>query len=138
MFDWLPLTPAFLTGLTLFSAITFIGTLVLVPWMITQIPDDYFRGEHRGRSLLAVQHPLLRLCWLLLKNSIGYLFILLGLVLLFLPGQGLLTMLVGIVLVDFPMKFRLERWFVERRHVLKTLNWLRIRAGKNPLVLHPY
>lgn len=128
--------PAFLKGLAVFSVFSFFGTLALVPWMLMRIPDDYFLGDHRGRTLLAVQHPVLRLLWLIFKNLVGYLLILLGLLLLVLPGQGLLTILVGLVLIDFPKKFELERWFVERPNVLQSINWLRVRTGKQPLLLH--
>ena len=61
--------------------------------------------------------------------------LLLGIMLLVLPGQGILTIIVGIILVDFPMKYRLERWLVSRKKVLKSMNWLRKRANKKPLKL---
>ena len=40
------------------------------------------------------------------------------------PGQGLLTMVVGLLLVDFPGKYRLERWLVTRQQVWRSINWL--------------
>jgi hypothetical protein len=49
------------------------------------------------------------------------------------PGQGLLTIAVGLILLDFPGKFRLERWLATRRSVWRSLNWLRRRAGSKPL-----
>ena len=48
------------------------------------------------------------------------------------PGQGLLTLLVGLLLMNFPGKYRLERWLVGRRGVLTALNWLRRRGGHPP------
>jgi hypothetical protein len=51
-----------------------------------------------------------------------------------LPGQGILTMLIGISLTDFPGKFHVERWFIEKPAVFKALNWIRRRAKKPPLV----
>ena len=48
-------------------------------------------------------------------------------------SQGLLTILIGIMLTDFPGKYKLERWLVRKRPVLTSINWLRQRAGKSPL-----
>ena len=52
---------------------------------------------------------------------------------LFLPGQGLLTMLMGIVLMDFPGKFRLERHLVSRPPVFAAINWIRTQRSAPPL-----
>ena len=52
---------------------------------------------------------------------------------LFVPGQGLLTIIVGLTVMNYPGKFRLERWLVMRPRVLPALNWLRKRYGHPPL-----
>lgn len=49
------------------------------------------------------------------------------------PGQGVLMIIAGLVLLEFPGKFRLERWLVTRRHVWRSINWLRRRAGRPEL-----
>jgi hypothetical protein len=54
---------------------------------------------------------------------------------LFTPGQGILTILAGLLLMNFPGKYRLERWLVQRPGVLSSLNWLRTRRGKAPFRL---
>jgi hypothetical protein len=51
------------------------------------------------------------------------------------PGQGLLTILIGVMLLDFPGKRRLERWLLRRRGVLAAINKVRARYGRPPLVL---
>jgi hypothetical protein len=51
------------------------------------------------------------------------------------PGQGLLTVLIGLMLVDFPGKLRLERWLIGLPRVLQTVNRLRQRYGRPPLIL---
>ena len=53
---------------------------------------------------------------------------------LVLPGQGVLTILIGVMFINFPGKYRLERWVVMRDPVLKTINRLRQRAGHPPLI----
>ena len=69
------------------------------------------------------------------KNALGYIFIVAGIVMLALPGQGILAILIGIMLLNFPGKFRLERWIITRRPVIRSINWLRRRAKHAPLVL---
>jgi len=70
-----------------------------------------------------------------LKNLLGYLLILFGIAMLVTPGQGLLTVIIGLMLIDFPMKYRLERWLAGRKNVLNAMNWLRQRAHKKPLYI---
>ena len=69
------------------------------------------------------------------KNLIGYVFVVAGIIMLMLPGQGILTIVIGITLLDFPGKYRLERWVVSRRPVLRSINWVRRRAKRGPLVI---
>jgi hypothetical protein len=69
------------------------------------------------------------------KNLLGYVLVFAGLLMLFLPGQGVVTILIGITLVDFPGKYRFERWVVSQGPVLRSINRLRKRAGRPPLFL---
>ena len=69
------------------------------------------------------------------KNLIGYGLIVAGLLMLFLPGQGILTLVMGLLLVDYPGKFRLERKLVKTPAILNSLNWLRKKAKKPPLIM---
>jgi hypothetical protein len=70
---------------------------------------------------------------LAIKNLLGIFLIVAGLVMLLVPGQGLLTIAVGLVLTDFPGKFHLQRWIVARKSVWRSIGWLRKRTGKPPL-----
>ena len=114
---------------------TFVATLVVVPWLIVRIPADYFAHRKRHRMPWADHHPVVRGLLLVGKNILGFVFVGVGLALLLLPGQGILTIVVGIMLLDFPGKYRLERWAIDRRPVLRSINWLRRRAKRDPLVL---
>jgi Putative transmembrane protein (PGPGW) len=69
------------------------------------------------------------------KNLIGGVFVLAGIVMLVLPGQGVLTIMLGIALMNFPGKFQLERWIVSRGPTLWFINRLRRRRGRPALVL---
>lgn len=115
------------------SLASFIAGLILVPLMVIRIPADYFSRPYRKRRDAHSSHPLLRLLLLSLKNLFGLVLVVVGVVLLFMPGQGLLTLLVGLMVMDYPGKYTLERWFIERSQVLAAANWLRVRYGHKPL-----
>lgn len=80
---------------------------------------------------------MLRLLGLILKNVIGVVFLLAGFAMLFLPGQGLLTMLIGISLMDFPKKRQLEAKMVGQPTLLSVINGMRRQFDKPPLTLAP-
>jgi hypothetical protein len=121
--------------LAVLSAVTFVGSLIAVPWLVARIPADYFTPERRQPAPWRDRHPAVRLALLLLKNLFGVVFVLAGVVMLFLPGQGLITIVVGILLLDFPGKFRFERWLVRHPAILRPINWIRRRAGRESLTV---
>ncbi len=121
--------------LALTSAITFVGTLMLIPVLVARIPSDYFSHKKRHKAPWPNQHPVVRGILIIGKNLLGYIFIVAGIIMLMLPGQGILTIVVGMTLLDFPGKYRLERWVVFRRPVLRSINWVRRRAKRDPLVI---
>ena len=69
------------------------------------------------------------------KNILGVALVAAELVLLFLPGQGLITILFGLMIMNYPGKFLLERWLVKRPGVLPTINWIRKKYDRDPLVV---
>ena len=105
--------------------------LLLTPILVTRIPPDYFL--YRRRHSADRRYPVLNLILLVVKNVIGAAFVLAGLLLLFLPGQGLITLLLGLMIMNYPGKFALERWLIQRPHVLPALNWLREKYDHPPL-----
>ena len=117
------------------SLFTFVVTLIAVPWLIVRIPPDYFARPRRERPSMGIHSLIARAALRVVKNVVGYLFVTAGLVMLILPGQGVLTIFVGVVLADFPGKDRLVKWIISRSSVLRSINWLRHRAGRDPLVL---
>ena len=135
MFNWITINEATIWYLAAFSIASFIGTLLLVPVLVIRIPKDYFAEIKRHRwEPWAHEHPLIRWSLLIAKNSLGYIIIILGIAMLVLPGQGVLTILIGVMFINFPGKYRLERWVVMRAPVLNTINKLRQRAGRAPLI----
>ncbi len=117
------------------SFIVFILSLLSLPWLVAQIPEDYFLPKKRQPTQWKQLHPIIRLLALIGKNLIGYGLIVAGLLMLFLPGQGILTLVMGLLLVDYPGKFRLERKLVKTPAILNSLNWLRRKAKRPPLVM---
>jgi hypothetical protein len=70
------------------------------------------------------------------KNLLGFVLVVAGVLMSLpgVPGQGVLTILMGVMLIDFPGKHRAERWLVTRRPVLAAVNRMRARVGREPLV----
>jgi len=119
--------------LGIISVLFFIITLTVIPWLILQIPEDYFTEDKRHPLLNEMHHPLIKIILLILKNLTGAFFLLLGVALLVLPGQGLLTILLGMVLIDFPGKYKLQRWFVQHQSILHSINLLRKKGNRPPI-----
>lgn len=117
------------------SIIMFIGTLIAIPWLLMRIPADYYSHDGRKEPPVLYERAVPRIIYLIVKNVIGYIFICAGIVMLVLPGQGILTILVGAILINFPGKQRFVRWLVSRHSVLRSVNWLRRRAGRRPLIV---
>ncbi|MHC5024672.1 MAG: hypothetical protein ACYTGG_12330 [Planctomycetota bacterium] len=135
MLEWIQEHEAIVWWLAAASVVTFVGTLIAVPMLVIRIPADYFAHRRRHTAPWADQHPAIRVCLLIGKNTLGVVFIAVGLAMFVLPGQGILTVMIGLMLLDFPGKFALERWLVSHRPVSRAIAWLRRRAHREPLRL---
>jgi len=132
MFHWLRDHEALLYWLGVVSLASVVVSLVVIPMLIARLPADYF--AHRRRQPLADERrSLLQLLGAVVKNLVGGLLVLAGIVMLALPGQGVLTILIGLTIMNFPGKYQLERWLVAKPAILKALNWIRAKTGKPPL-----
>jgi len=119
-----------LPWLGVFSVVCFVATPILVAVLVARMPADYFDPDRRRK---ASGHPALRILCGVLRNAVGAVLVLAGVAMLVLPGQGILTILIGIVAMDFPGKYDLERRVARRPWVAKALNGIRRRAGSPPL-----
>ena len=117
------------------SILTVLVFLIAGPLLVIRIPPDYFTHGRFRRQLWANRHLVLRMVLLTGKNILGCIFVAAGIVMLVLPGQGILTILIGIMLLDFPGRYPLMRRIVARPQVIRTLNWIRRRSGRSPLYL---
>lgn len=109
------------------SFIFFVLSLLLIPYLVTRIPTDYFVEAKRTPTTRSFSwSTFLRS---LARNLIGTLLVLAGITMLLLPGQGILTILVGLFVADFPGKYQLERYIVRKPAILNSLNWIRRRQN---------
>ena len=130
---WFSDHPGVLIGLGASSILIFIISILGISWFVAQIPEDYFLSSKRKPSKWQEQKPILRLAVLFGKNIIGVSLIIGGLLMLVLPGQGLLTIVTGLLLINYPGKYKLEQKLVAIPSVLRALNWIRVKANKPPL-----
>lgn len=130
--DWIPEHRVLLYWLAAASVVMFVATVVVVPALIVRIPSDYFAHEQRPPSIWTNRHAVIRLALAIGRNALGCVFIAGGIAMLVLPGQGLLTLLIGVLMLDFPGKYRFEKWLLSRRRIRGAINWLRKRGGREP------
>src|SRR5829696_3382870 len=138
----LDLLSEFVLGLTwrsiLIGALLFVGSfllnLAIVSVILVKLPANHF-SKKRKTEFWSGPHPALHAVKVIGKNILGVLLVALGIVLSLpgVPGQGLLTILLGIMLLDFPGKDRLEQKLLSRPGIVNTINRLRGRFGKPPL-----
>ena len=114
-------------GLALASLVL---VVVLLPLFVLQLPVDYFVASRRE---LRAERTVVGWTWRILRNVLGLFFVLAGGAMLLLPGQGLLTILIGLLLLEFPGKRALERRLVARPGIKGFLDRIRARHGKPPL-----
>ena len=125
-----------LIWLTALSVVFFVGTLIAIPFILVRLPADYF-DIRVPRPWMQDRHPVLRIAGHVVKNAAGAVFVFAGFLMLFLPGQGVLTMLMGISMLDFPGKRKLEAKMIGQPTVLGVINNMRKHRGKPPLILAP-
>jgi hypothetical protein len=118
----------------------FVGSLVFsfasIAVVMVKIPDNYFSSNYQ-HDFLPNSSWLVRWGALAAKNLYGVFLILLGIVLSLpgVPGQGILTILLGLIMLDIPGKRPFEARIIKRPAVLAAINNLRARYKKPPLVM---
>jgi hypothetical protein len=125
-----------LVTLTALSIVFFVGSLIAIPFILVRLPSDFF-DTRVPRLWMENHHPVLRLLGHLAKNVVGSIFLFAGFLMLFLPGQGILTMLIGVTMLDFPGKRRLEAKMIGQPAVLSAINNMRQKFGTPPLTIAP-
>lgn len=129
---WVQAHETLLWSLGIFSAVIFVASLVLLPYVLIKLPPDYLSSFKSSPRSFKHGSALDRV-YLVGKNLIAVLLILAGLAMLVLPGQGLLTLVIGLSMLDFPRKQEWIKMLISQKGVLDTANWVREKADKPPL-----
>ena len=118
----------------IFSAVSFITSIVGCAILLASLPTDYFNTKKRIRR---IKNPVFRICLSSVKNICGGLLVVVGIILSVpgIPGQGVLTILTGLIISNFPGKRRLERRLIRLPAILSAANQIRARFKRPPLVL---
>ena len=117
--------------ITLGSFVGFLVGIWFASWLVLRLPRDHF-VTHETIPFFA-RHPVVYLVLLVVRNGVGGTLMLLGIVLLLLPGQGILTVILGLSLMKFPGKTRLVDWIVAHKPIQRSLNWIRLKGHREPL-----
>ena len=139
MIQWLSELWASITwGQILLGVGLFLGSLTIsfaaIAVVMVKVPKNYF-STHYKRDFLPGSSFIVRWGAVIAKNIFGVFLILLGIVLSLpgVPGQGILTILLGLIMLDIPGKRPLEARIIKRPAVLSAINNLRAKYGKEPL-----
>lgn len=135
MLDFIAKHEIFFTWLSLISLAVFVISLFTLPMLASAIPEDYFNHDKRHPGDWKNYHPLVRISLLIGKNLLGIILLAGGVLMLFIPGQGILTILAGLVMIDYPGKFYLERRIASLPSINRGINWLRKRRNKPPIII---
>jgi hypothetical protein len=128
------LTPTEMGVYLALAIVSTVGTTVAAGAFIVLIRPNHFLVRRRGLRR-RIQSPALGVLYVVGKNLAGAVLVVLGILLAIpgVPGQGILTILVGLLMLDIPGKRRLELAIVRRPAVLHTINRLRARYHRAPL-----
>jgi len=126
-FEFLSDYKIYLVWLGTMSLIIFIFSLLTIKWLVALIPSDYF--IKKNNSEFRSNYPIFWLVSIIIKNLVGYTLIVGGILMLVLPGQGLFTIFVGLMLSNYPGKFYIERKFIAIPSILSAINWLRKKSN---------
>ena len=113
------------------SAVIFIFSLLSIKWLVALIPSDYFIKKEDSK--FKKKYPFLWFLSLIIKNIFGYSLIIGGIFMLILPGQGVFTIMIGLMLSNYPGKYAIEKKFIAIPSVLKGINWLRKKSNEPPI-----
>lgn len=118
---------------------------IVISYIITQMDKEYFLSINRRHKKNATDEDTKNVSsrWLnrggsyvvkIVKIIIGIFLLVCGIAMLVLPGQGLITMLIGLSMLPFPGKHKIEQNLLARKSIRSSLNWIRIKANKEVFI----
>lgn len=102
----------------------YLAVALAIPIVLARIPADHFTRPPRRHR------PFVRF----LRTLIGLLVTAGGVAMLFLPGPGILTMILGLSIIGSDLAARGVRKLIFRPRVLEAINEIRRRRGREPLL----
>lgn len=100
-------------------------SMLIAGVVLLALPADYLREGDRSQ-----RHWTARI----VRNVAGIVLVAVGIVLSVpgIPGQGILTILAGLTLIEFPGRHRVIRALLDRPVVLHAVNRFRVRFKRPP------
>jgi len=129
LIHWIQTHEEWLTLLGIISLIMFLGSLAVIPYIIIRLPKDYFVSSH---DHWLRNHPAF-LPVFIIQHVLGFILVVAGILMLVLPGQGILSILIGLSLISFPGKYQLLHRVFRWKKVNQSMNWIRRKAGVESL-----
>lgn len=117
------------------SLMLFVGSFILIPVLIARMRRDYFVAPDPDEDTWLGQHRVARATARVVKNVLGGALLVAGIAMMVLPGQGVITVLVALSLLEFPGKRALELRLIRQPQVNRVINWIRARSGRLPLLI---
>jgi hypothetical protein len=115
------------------SALACVAGLFAMRYLVIHLPADFFTREEPRPDKWINSHPATRWTLWIAKNIAGALLLVMGVAMLVLPGPGVLSLLLGLTLMDVPGKRRAERWLIGIPAVNKKINKVRAKYQQRPI-----
>jgi len=117
------------------SLVLFVGSFVLIPILVARMRQDYFVAADADEHTWLGRHRVTRAAARVAKNALGGGLLVAGIAMMVLPGQGIITVIVALSLLEFPGKRALELRLIRQSGVSSVINWIRARSGRPPLII---
>ena len=117
------------------SLVLFVGSFILIPVLIARMRRDYFVAPDPDEHTWLGRHRVARATARVVKNVLGGALLVAGIAMMVLPGQGVITVLVALSLLEFPGKRALELRLISQPQVNRVINWIRAKSGRLPLLI---
>lgn len=118
--DWLSERPTLVISLAISFGVGIAASMIGLIVAVRMPPDALTREPRKGG-------------WSLARNILGWILILAGILMLIFPGPGLIVLVLGATMANFPGRKRLQEWILSRKSVTNPLNRLRKRFSQPPL-----
>jgi hypothetical protein len=130
--DWLESQRGLLTWLAAGSVVMFVGSLAAGVVAVVRLPRDYLvRPAPKRIDPRAILRYVL---WRMLRVVLGVVLVGAGIAMLVLPGQGLLTIALGLVVLGWPGGHDFAKRMLRKPPVRRAVDRVRRWCGREPLL----